>query len=396
MQQSKLLKFWSPLSYLTGSAFVWLSTRPTIALVCFGGGTHLFCDVKFQSCFRLNLAEYQTKMEKVKLDFRFASVDDAPELTIFLNESRERECTGTSAFRSEGSRVEETAIEHDCGSMSTRWVVLETPVPEEKIVAAAKFNLLIEGAVVGCLCVCKEAQSTAVERVLLGKMLAKIENVVISHGKLNITVEALQWQDQFMNWLESCGYEEMGGYLSDDATLSRPTMVLTYKKVLSETTLSLTSRPIAIRDSSSSSSFAAVAGSGSGPEAAAAATSAATDVVVDGKVGSRRGAANRSPAECISVPPTPAPVVDSSTTVPSDGAASAAADEIISSSALDDIDLDFSTFESVECEVSAGAGAGAGAAVSGAGDASMEKLMADLFKALHNDLGSGSNVSSST
>jgi hypothetical protein len=173
----------------------------------------------------------ESSRKLTKLDFRFAGPDDAPELVEFINDSQACEREGDNAFRNE-SLVTEERIESECNSMSTRWVVLETPVPEEDIVAAAKFNLSSDGAVVGFIGAFKDAQSTPIEKMLLARLLAKIESVVIGHGMPLLTVEVFQWQEKLMDWLSSCGYEEMGGYLSNDGSLLRPAMVLTYKKSL--------------------------------------------------------------------------------------------------------------------------------------------------------------------
>jgi hypothetical protein len=173
------------------------------------------------------------KMERArantKLDFRFAGVDDAAELAAFIVDAQESERTGPCAFRSVDVLADERQLEAECGSMGTRWVVLETPVPQEDIVAAARIDCIsAEGATVSSICVHKDSTEDIRSKVLT-VLLSKIESVVRSHGAGNITVEVTQWQESLCDWLSSRGYSEMGGYMIDDNSLTKPTMMLTYK-----------------------------------------------------------------------------------------------------------------------------------------------------------------------
>ena len=67
------------------------------------------------------------------MDFRFADSDDAEDIEIMIKEALKDEQEGSRSFRSSASPFPASGIINDCDSSSRRWVLLETPVPDEVI-----------------------------------------------------------------------------------------------------------------------------------------------------------------------------------------------------------------------------------------------------------------------
>jgi len=191
-----------------------------------------------------------------KLDLRFCDEEDAADIVDLVNEGYSKESSaeqgGTMCYRAEGSaKVSLEQVIEDCSSNAKRWIVLETPVPEEIVVAAARLHLsMLEGrrGVVDLICACGGPNQTD----LCNQLLARVEGIARGQGIEVLVVETTQWRDDMQTWLESCGYVDRSGRASSEAGLIKPTAILEYQKDLRATTAALGS-------SSSSSSSEAVA-----------------------------------------------------------------------------------------------------------------------------------------
>jgi hypothetical protein len=115
-----------------------------------------------------------------------------------------------------------------------KWLVLETPVPEEAIVGAARLKHdSSRNGHVDCFCVsspCSEEAKIAVMK----RLLSKVETVCYNLGLRSCILEAPQWRTDLEALFSQCGYEERSGHIwpeDKQDQLLKPTMVLEYHKV---------------------------------------------------------------------------------------------------------------------------------------------------------------------
>jgi len=118
--------------------------------------------------------------------------------------------------------------------MPIKWLVLETPMPEELIVGAAR--LRYDAALNGRVDVfCVASSSSAEARDSTAKqLLSKVETVCYSIGLRSCILEAAQWRCDLETLFTACGYEERSGHVWPEEKqheLTKPTMVLEYHKV---------------------------------------------------------------------------------------------------------------------------------------------------------------------
>lgn len=175
----------------------------------------------------------------LKLDFRFACDDDAEELVEFIGKCRETD----SSFRDLENGHSVDSVRTDCSGSEFRWVVLEACSADEEIMAAARFCM--HGTVsltVDTLCAAGEG---AAQQQLLNRLVVKLEAVASSHGVEALCIQLTQWQEEWLDWIVTCGYEDRGGFLSDAPEYSLPTMVLQHWKNLrsKSTAMARTSDP---------------------------------------------------------------------------------------------------------------------------------------------------------
>jgi hypothetical protein len=128
-------------------------------------------------------------------------------------------------------------MESDLLSMPVKWLVLETPVPEELIVAAARlrFDAQRNGRV-DCFCA-SDASGPEAQTAIMKRLLSKVETVCYSAGMCRCVVEAPQWRTDLEVLFTECGYEERSGHIWPEerqGELLRPTMVLDFHKVFPE------------------------------------------------------------------------------------------------------------------------------------------------------------------
>lgn len=95
----------------------------------------------------------------------------------------------------------------NCCSPSTRWIVLETPRPEELVVAAAR---LIISRRENYPCVIVDIFGTADSDAIRNILILRLEAICRSQGWNHITFEVPSWSVTFQNWLSSRGYQDLG------------------------------------------------------------------------------------------------------------------------------------------------------------------------------------------
>ena len=119
-------------------------------------------------------------------------------------------------------------IEHECTpSAGLKWVVLETPRPEEAVVAAARVVIPSGGG--GKSVIKLFAAETDEQR---DQLLVSIESTVRSFNVESIVMEVPQWREDVHEWLSRCGYVDTGGHEwpeADRHMLLKHTMVLEFQ-----------------------------------------------------------------------------------------------------------------------------------------------------------------------
>lgn len=125
-----------------------------------------------------------------------------------------------------------TQVEADLLSMPIKWLVLETPHPEELVVAAAR--LKYDKSCSGRVDIFCATGSTGEIRVsVMKRLLSVVESVSYNIGLRCLVLEAAQWRTDLDTLFTSCGYVENSGYMwpeDKQHMLTRPTMVLQYHK----------------------------------------------------------------------------------------------------------------------------------------------------------------------
>jgi len=193
----------------------------------------------------------KNKAKSLKLDMRFADDEDAGDIECVLEiaDSSEYDENSHSCCRLANSqrpgaasklnvRVNKAQIAQDCNTAHTQWIVMETPVPEEQVVGAARLLLgrVFDSsngsgpktAVVDMLASVPDTQQQSVR----SQMLAQVERVAVGQGAEVLIVEVIQHRTDLQDWLEACGYEELGGRACEEDGLIRATMVFEFHKNL--------------------------------------------------------------------------------------------------------------------------------------------------------------------
>lgn len=126
--------------------------------------------------------------------------------------------------------IECLQIVSDLENMKVKWIVLETPVPEEKIVAAGRFTFLSDKtSYVDIICADESIEKS------LRYLLLKIEHISFSHGQDKVVVGIPQWRSDLETVLLASEYSEQSGHIWPENTnieLIKPTMILEYHKTL--------------------------------------------------------------------------------------------------------------------------------------------------------------------
>lgn len=110
---------------------------------------------------------------------------------------------------------------------AARWVVLETPAPEETTAAAARIRISPQEnkATIDIFAV-----SSDEDRV---QFLVRIESLVRSLGISRLVFQCPHWRADVQEWLEASGYSDRGGFAWPEDLrhqVLRHTMVLEYER----------------------------------------------------------------------------------------------------------------------------------------------------------------------
>lgn len=182
------------------------------------------------------------------LDFRFADEEDALDIerTVSAGFSKEFDKNDPLYNRKDVAVavITKEEIEKDCASPNKRWIVLETPVPEELVVACARLDMgkVMIGdskAIVDLMAFVEDTQSTSTK----DQMLVQLERIAKSQNIKVLVIEVSQHRLDIQEWLEMCGYEELGGRASEDENYLKPTMVFEFHKDLSKPSKAVTRAP---------------------------------------------------------------------------------------------------------------------------------------------------------
>lgn len=173
------------------------------------------------------------------LDFRFADDEDAEDIELLINLSYKDEYDVNCPLynRKEfGCCVENASkmeIESDCNKGDIRWIVLETPVPDEQIVAAARIQLDSNdaGQRIALIQTFGYVEDT-LKSSIKSQLVVQIERTLRSLGVSCLSFEVSQYREDVQSWLGGCGYKDNGGYMSTYTNYVKPTMILLYQKEL--------------------------------------------------------------------------------------------------------------------------------------------------------------------
>jgi hypothetical protein len=96
-------------------------------------------------------------------------------------------------------------------SSSVRWLLLETPRPEEAVIAALRMHVKrVEGgaqhSVVDLFGSLEPPEQCSVRNMLLNRA----ETVCRSLGCRKIVFEIPNWSEDRQRWIGSCGYSDLG------------------------------------------------------------------------------------------------------------------------------------------------------------------------------------------
>ena len=212
-----------------------------------------------------------------KLDMRFCDDEDAADIECLLrvcdaceyNPASEYHFRAASTSESNSVvKVSQDDIVADCDKANVRWIVMETPVPEEAVVGAARMTFKPAGGVgsdiddtkagkaVVCVDVCIYYPDSD-SRSVRSQMLAQLERIAVGHGAEVIIMECMQHRVDVQDWLESCGYQELGGRICEESGLIKPTMVFEFHKNLRTSraqTVALTTASATVAATSTSTS----------------------------------------------------------------------------------------------------------------------------------------------
>eukprot|EP01038_Epipyxis_sp_PR26KG_P007047 gene7047-9622_t len=178
-----------------------------------------------------------------KLDFRFAEPEDAEDIASFVDKLHgcESDINDRRFYRSSGPKIVKLQVEEDLDKSNVRWLVLETPYPDETIVAALRLrtNKNTDRIEIELLCAIGDIN---VQEKILGYLLKKVEGIAHHFLISTLVVSITQWDIDLDKILTNVGYEELGGSLDSSPDVLKPTMILEYHKKLtfiSTTTISV-------------------------------------------------------------------------------------------------------------------------------------------------------------
>eukprot|EP00752_Nemacystus_decipiens_P012162 g10781.t1 len=180
-----------------------------------------------------------------EVDLRFAGAEDTTEILSLVNNAFSVEKGDSDLAFTTRDRVHQDEVDACLHGASgkKRWLVLETPHPEEKMAAAC---LICTGSTPGTGSVEVLAVEPSRQREGLGShMLRRAEGILLNFRCRFVKMRVPQWREDVLGWATRQGYRETGGGLwgeldgENAEDLTRPTRyfvltrdLLTDKKVV--------------------------------------------------------------------------------------------------------------------------------------------------------------------
>jgi GNAT superfamily N-acetyltransferase len=155
------------------------------------------------------------------------------------------------------------SLEADLSGTSTlrRWILLETPAPEERVVAAACVST---GAELGHGRIEHLAVEPSMQQHGVGSLLLRrAEGILLSLRCRWVNIQTTQWRSDVLAWASSRGYSEVGGGLLPAESTTRSTRYLDLRH-------DLLADAAVVKDFGEGSARFAAAVAGSGTENSAA------------------------------------------------------------------------------------------------------------------------------
>ena len=98
----------------------------------------------------------------------------------------------------------------DFESASIRWILLETPRPEEAVIAALRLHILrVEGVQRAGVSLFGSLEPVG-QRSVLNMLLNRAETVCRSLGCQKLVFDIPHWSERRQSWLQECGYQDLG------------------------------------------------------------------------------------------------------------------------------------------------------------------------------------------
>ncbi|CAM9204268.1 unnamed protein product [Hapterophycus canaliculatus] len=150
------------------------------------------------------------------MDFRFASVEDAAEILGLVNDAFSVEKGNSTLSFTTRDRVSEEEVDACLqgggggGGGEKRWLVLETPRPEERVVAACLICTVTAISGTGgveVLAVDPRRQGEG----LGSQMLRRAEGILLNFRCRFVRMRVPQWREDVLGWAAKQGYKETGG-----------------------------------------------------------------------------------------------------------------------------------------------------------------------------------------
>lgn len=126
-------------------------------------------------------------------------------------------------------------LEADFNTTSTKWIVFETPVPEENIVGACRLLCDHQSDTVVVDIICADGEA-GVRNNIVRDLVKRVEVISMNMGIRTAIVQIPQWRSDLQDCAISCGFEELGGHLwpaDKQPQLIKATMVLEFRKKFS-------------------------------------------------------------------------------------------------------------------------------------------------------------------
>ncbi|CAM9493820.1 unnamed protein product [Scytosiphon promiscuus] len=154
----------------------------------------------------------ETPMEEARVDFRFADAEDAAEILALVNSAFAVEKGDSILSFTKRDRVTEEEVEACLQGVGgeKRWLVLETPRPEECMVAACLICTVTDTPGTGYVEMLSVDPARQGEG-LGSQMLRRAEGILLNFRCRFVRMRIPQWREDVLGWAAKRGYKETGG-----------------------------------------------------------------------------------------------------------------------------------------------------------------------------------------